>query len=151
MNLFHSLKFKVLIGTAFLFFSVFALYSYLVERTFTTQVMNQVTESAASMSALIRNSTRHSMLLNRRPDVYQIIATIGREPGVEGIRIYNKRGVIMVSTNRSEEATVVDMRAEACYACHDTEKPLQDGGITGATLSPSKVGRMPRMNWVMAT
>jgi two-component system NtrC family sensor kinase len=125
MNLFHSLKFKVLIGTAFLFFSVFALYSYLVERTFTTQVMNQVTESAASMSDLIRNSTRHSMLLNRRPNVYQIIATIGREPGVEGIRIYNKRGVIMVSTNHSEEATVVDMRAEACYACHDTEKPLQ--------------------------
>lgn len=31
----------------------------------------------------------------------------------------------MVSTNHSDEATVVDMRAEACYACHDTEKPLQ--------------------------
>ncbi len=125
MKLFHSLKFKVLIGTAFLFFSVLALYSYLVERAFTAQVMNQVMENAAGMSNLIRNSTRHSMLLNRRADVYQIIAAIGREPGVEGIRICNKRGVIMVSTDRSEETTVVDMKAEACYACHDTEKPLQ--------------------------
>ena len=125
MNLFHSLKFKVLIGTAFLFFSVFALYSYLVERAFTAQIMNQVMESAARVSDVIKNSTRYSMLLNRRPDVYQIIATIGREPGVEGIRIYNKRGMIMVSTNKSEEMTVVDMKAEACYACHDSEKPLQ--------------------------
>jgi two-component system NtrC family sensor kinase len=125
MNLFHSLKFKVLIGTAFLFFSVFALYSYLVERAFTAQIMNQVMESAARVSDVIKNSTRYSMLLNRRPDVYQIIATIGREPGVEGIRIYNKRGMIMVSTNGAEEMTVVDMKAEACYACHDSEKPLQ--------------------------
>ncbi len=125
MNLFHSLKFKVLIGTAFLFFSVFALYSYLVERVFTAQVMAQVMESAARVSDVIKNSTRYSMLLNRRPDVYQIIATIGREPGVEGIRIYNKRGMIMVSTNAAEEMTVVDMKAEACFACHDSEQPLQ--------------------------
>lgn len=125
MNLFRSLKFKVLVGTAFLFFCVFALYSYLVERAFTTQVMNQVTENAASTSDLIRNSTRHSMLLNRRSDVHQIIATIGREPDVEGIRIYNQRGTIMVSTDKSEEMTVVNLKAEACYACHDNTKPLQ--------------------------
>jgi two-component system NtrC family sensor kinase len=125
MSLFHSLKFKVLIGTAFLFFSVFALYSYLVERSFASQVMDQVLESASRVSDVIKKSTRYSMLLNRRPDVYQIIATIGREPGVEGIRIYNKRGMIMVSTNAAEEMTVVDMKAEACFACHDSEKPLQ--------------------------
>ena len=125
MNLFRSLRFKVLIGTAFLFFCVFALYSYLVERAFTTQVMNQVMENAASMSDLIRGSTRHSMLLNRRPDVREIIATIGREPDVEGIRIYNRHGMIMVSTNHAEEMTAVDMKGEACYSCHDTGKPLR--------------------------
>ncbi len=125
MNLFQSLKFKVLVGTAFLFFCVFALYSYLVERVFTAQVMDRVTEDAARVSDVIRNSTRHSMLLNRRTDVYQIITTIGHEPDVEGIRIYNRRGMIMVSTNDSEEMTVVDMKAEACYACHDSGKPLQ--------------------------
>jgi two-component system NtrC family sensor kinase len=125
MNLLHSLKFKVLVGTAFLFLSVVALYSYLVERAFSARLMNQVMESAAGVSDMIRNSTRHSMLLNRRPDVYQIIATIGREPGVEGIRIYNKRGMIMVSTDASEVMTVVDMKAEACYACHESGKPLQ--------------------------
>ncbi len=125
MNLFQSLKFKVLVGTAFLFFCVFALYSYLVERAFTAQVMDRVTEDAARVSDVIRNSTRHSMLLNRRTDVYQIITTIGHEPDVEGIRIYNRRGMIMVSTNDSEEMTVVDMKAEACYACHDSGKPLQ--------------------------
>jgi len=87
--------------------------------------MTQMFDSASRVSDVIRNSTRYSMLLNRKEDVYQIITTIGREPGVEGIRIYNKRGMIMFSTNKKEEATVVNMRAEACYACHDSEQPLQ--------------------------
>ena len=81
MSLFHSLKFKVLIGTAFLFFSVFALYSYLVERSFASQVMDQVLESASRVSDVIKKSTRYSMLLNRRPDVYQIIATMAMLQG----------------------------------------------------------------------
>ncbi len=125
MSFFHTLKFKVLAGSSLLLLSLFSLYSYLVMRSQNARMMNMVTQSAARVSDVIKNSTHYSMLLNRRPDVLQIITTIGREPGVEGIRIYNKRGEIMVSTEKAEEGTVVDMRAEACYACHDSEKPLQ--------------------------
>jgi len=42
---------------------------------------------------------------------------------VEGIRIYNKRGEIMFSTDKREERTVVDLQAEACYACHERNGP----------------------------
>jgi two-component system NtrC family sensor kinase len=58
------------------------------------------------------------MLLNRRNDVYQIIRTIGAESGVRGIRIYNKLGTIIFSTDSSEINKTVDMNAEACVACH---------------------------------
>jgi hypothetical protein len=53
------------------------------------------------------------MLLNRRNDVYQIIRTIGAESGVRGIRIYNKLGTIIFSTDSSEINKTVDMNAEA--------------------------------------
>jgi two-component system NtrC family sensor kinase len=92
-------------------------------------MMDHVLDAAGRVSDIIKNSTHYSMLLNRREDVHQIITTIGREPGVEGIRIYNKRGVIMFSTNKAEQSSVVDMRGEACYACHDSEQPLQSLSI----------------------
>jgi two-component system NtrC family sensor kinase len=88
-------------------------------------MMNQIVLSADRMSDVIKQSTRYSMLLNRKDDVYQIISTIGKEPGVEGIRIYNKRGEIMFSIDKAEENTIVDMHTEACYACHSQEKPLE--------------------------
>lgn len=87
--------------------------------------MNNVVLSASRMSDVVKKSSHYSMLLNRSEDLRHIITTIGTEPGVEGIRIYNKRGEITLSTDKREEHTVVDMAAEACYACHDQAKPLE--------------------------
>jgi two-component system NtrC family sensor kinase len=121
----HTLTFRVLAGSCILLFTLFGLYSYFAIGFHTQQMIEQMFDSANRVSDVIRHSTRYSMLLNRREDVYQIITTIGREPGVEGIRIYNKRGMIMFSTNKAEESRVVDMRAEACFACHDSAQPLR--------------------------
>ena len=121
----HRLSVRVLAGAILLLLVLFGLYSYFTVGFYKTQMMNQIVLSADRMSDVIKQSTRYSMLLNRRDDVYQIISTIGKEPGVEGIRIYNKRGEIMFSIDKSEENTTVDMHTEACYACHSQEKPLE--------------------------
>jgi two-component system NtrC family sensor kinase len=57
--------------------------------------------------------------------VCHTILVIGDEPGVKGIRIYNKRGEIKFSTRESETGTIVDMKAEACYGCHSENKPIE--------------------------
>lgn len=120
----HTLSFRVLSGSLILLFVLFALFAYYAIRFHNDQIMKNVIENASGVSDLIKNSTRYSMMLNRKEDVYQIISTIAREPGVEGIRIYNKRGEIMFSTNKSEQGTVVDLHAEACTVCHEQSKPL---------------------------
>ncbi len=125
MRFVHTLTFRVLVGSCLLLFPLFGLYSYFAVRFHTDQMKAQILDSASRVSDVIKNSTRYSMLLNRRDDVHQIITTIGREPGVESIRIYNKRGVIMFSTHKAEELKVVDMHAEACFACHDNDKALR--------------------------
>ena len=125
MRVVHSLTFRVLVGSCLLLFVLFTLYSILAVRFHTAQMMTQVYDSANRVSDIVKQSTHYSMLLNRREDVFQIIATIAREPGVDGIRIYNKRGEIMFSTEKSEEGKVVDMHAEACYACHNRAEPLR--------------------------
>jgi len=121
----HTLSFRVLSGSLILLFVLFSLFAYFALRFHNEQVMRTVLDNANGVSNLIKNSTRYSMLLNRKEDVYEIISTIAHEPGVEGIRIYNKRGEIMFSTNKSEQGSVVDLHAEACTVCHEQSKPLQ--------------------------
>ncbi len=125
MKILHSLSVRVFAGSFLLLMIFFGLYSYFTIRFHTSQMMEYVLGSATRMSDIIKNSTHYSMLLNRKEDVYQTIMMSGREPGVEGIRIYNKRGEIMFSTDKSEELRTVDMHAEACFGCHEQEKPLQ--------------------------
>lgn len=103
----------------------FGLYTYINIHYQTSNLMENVRLSANRVSDVIKRSTHYSMLLNRREDLHHTIQTIGNEPGMDGIRIYNKRGEIMFSTTQGEQGTSVDLQAEACYVCHAAEKPLQ--------------------------
>ncbi len=83
-----------------------------------SHLMENVVLSAVRVSDLIARSTRYSMLLNRKEDVHNIISSVGKEPGIEGIRIYNKQGEIIFATVASDIYTTVDVNAEACVSCH---------------------------------
>jgi len=130
---FHALSFRVLAGALVILLVLFGFYSYVAIHFYTDEVMSSRLESVNGMSDVIKKSTRYSMLLNHTEDVYQIITTIGKEPGLEGIRMYNKHGEIMFSTEKQEEHTFVDMHAEACYVCHDQAKPLESVPTTNRT------------------
>jgi two-component system NtrC family sensor kinase len=80
---------------------------------------------AEGMADIIQRSTHYSMLRNSRDDVYQIIRSIGAQPVVRRIRIFNKAGQINYSTNEAELNTYVDRRAEACWGCHAGSEPLE--------------------------
>lgn len=69
----------------------------------------------------IKRSTRYGMLHNRSDETHQIVASIGSQPGIEKISIFNKAGVIKFSTDEREISTQVDQNAEACRACHVRE------------------------------
>ena len=89
------------------------------------QHLEEMTFSSADLiSDTIKRSTRYSMMKNHRDEVYQIISTIGTEPGIGKIRIFNQDGKISFSTDLREAGTVVDKKAEACTACHVQEEPL---------------------------
>jgi two-component system NtrC family sensor kinase len=65
------------------------------------------------------------MLLNRWEDAFYIMETIGRQEGVSKVRIFNKEGLILFSTDPADEGQVVDKQAESCYGCHAAEQPLE--------------------------
>jgi histidine kinase len=44
---------------------------------------------------------------------------------VEKIRVFNKTGEIMFASQKEDIGTNVDLQAEACYACHRRDQPLE--------------------------
>jgi hypothetical protein len=86
------------------------------------QYLRDAIVGANRIGDVIKRSTNYSMMLNRQEDIHQIISTIGNEPGLEAIRIYDKKGEIRLSTVAGEVGTYVNMNAEACNACHSAGK-----------------------------
>lgn len=115
-----KLAFSLILSTG----ALFALFGYWNLRLQRQHAEESVLQSADRISDLILRSTRYQMLRNDREALYQVITTIGSEPGIRRIRIFNEEGRISFSTDPSEVNTLVDKRAEACYACHAQAAPL---------------------------
>ncbi len=124
-----SLSFKLYILLVILLVLSFSGIMYFNISSYTKHLNESVINSAIQASDLIKRSTRYSMLKNDRENLAQIINTIAKENGVEGIRIYNKPGAIAFSDNPNEIGNQVDKNAEQCYVCHGKEP-------APATLSP---------------
>jgi two-component system NtrC family sensor kinase len=104
--------------------AVFAVLGWQTVQLHRKHLEEMTFSSADRISDTIKRSTRYSMMKNHRDEVYQIISTIGTEPGIGKIRIFNQDGKISFSTDAREAGTVVDKKAEACTACHAQEEPL---------------------------
>lgn len=87
------------------------------------QFRREVVLGADQLSKTIVSATWHAMLADRREAAYETMRVIGRQEGIDKIRIFNKEGRVMFSTG-TETGTMVDKKAEACDLCHDTQKPL---------------------------
>jgi two-component system NtrC family sensor kinase len=81
--------------------------------------------NAHHLSETIEKSIQIDMMENRKHEAYRIMGTIGNQKGIEKVRIYNPEGVILFSTDNNEISTMVNKKAEACYACHSEAKPLE--------------------------
>jgi two-component system, NtrC family, sensor kinase len=100
---------------------LFAL-TYAAVRIQQSHIMESVVGSASRVSDVLVRSTRYSMLLNKKEDVHNIVASVGGEPGFEGIRIYNKQGEVIFGTIPIDLHTKVDLNAEACIICHSSSR-----------------------------
>jgi two-component system NtrC family sensor kinase len=89
------------------------------------QLLNEVVRGATQFSDTVIKSTRYDMLRNQRSNVYRIINYIGMQQGISRVRIFNKEGNIMVSTDPAEIGKYENKTEEQCYACHAVGKPLE--------------------------
>lgn len=125
----NRLSVKLIISISLILIVVLAVHTYISVSGLTGNLTAAGYQNAHNLSDVIKKSIRYSMLLDRRGDVHQIIKTIGTEKGVRGIRIYNKQGIIIFSTDSSEINKHVDLSSEACIVCHKQSLPLKNLNI----------------------
>jgi two-component system NtrC family sensor kinase len=118
-----SIKLMIVVGTASLLcMGAFAWLSITTQRN---RLIAQVIQGASQFSDTVKRSTRHAMLENKWEMAHNIMESIGKQEGVAKVRIFNKEGMILFSTEPMETGKVVDKQAESCYACHAAEQPLE--------------------------
>jgi two-component system NtrC family sensor kinase len=117
-HLTRSIAFKLFLVICLAQTAMLGLLTFATIRLQESNLMENVMLSADRVSDIIQRSTRHSMMLNRKEDVLGIIASVGGQPGIEGIRIYNKAGEVIFGTTPADLHTTVNMNAEACVTCH---------------------------------
>src|SRR3990172_2048664 len=95
-----SLSFKLFFVLFLSILLLFTVYAGVRTRFQERQLEQQVKAEAYRASDFIKQSLLTAMLGNERERIYAHIRLLGAEPGVEVVRIYNKKGEI-----RSEEHT----------------------------------------------
>ncbi len=105
--------------------SIILILSYITFKSQHKAMIQLLEQNANQISETIKSGTKYDMLLNQREHTYQIIETIGKQQGIEKIRIFNKAGEIIYSTDKAEVHQMVDKKAESCYACHEAGEPLE--------------------------
>lgn len=118
-----TLTFKLSASLIVLFVIIFFITTIILIDQSKKQVLEIIEKNIIRTGDIIKRSTRYSMLLNRREDVYQIIKTIGNEPEVSGIKVYNKLGIISFADDDSLINKKVDMISEECSPCHSIKNP----------------------------
>jgi two-component system NtrC family sensor kinase len=107
---------RVMVAVGVVSLASFGASAWLASRAHERELASLVERQALILSDTIRNSTRHAMLLNEREMVHRIIEQIGRQGGLEKVRVYNKEGEVIyspdadarrhhVSTSRARPAT----------------------------------------------
>lgn len=94
--------------------------------------------SAVILSETVRSATHDFMLKDRREDAYRILEIVGHESirkdsSIESVRIFNKQGATVYSTDRAEIGRIADKGTGVCAPCH--------GGRGAPVLNPDPATR----------
>ena len=126
-------KFTLVTSAALLL--VMVVFSWVNVRSLKAVFLQEAIKDVDNLSETIIRTTYYQMLENDRQRVYQMIREVGAQKGVEHIRLLNRDGMIIFSTEAKEIGTTLDKKAESCTGCHSGRK----GQLPTSSMSRSRV------------
>ncbi|MHB1011763.1 MAG: sensor histidine kinase [Desulfobacteria bacterium] len=125
MNWYKSIVMKIILSVVGMILIVNGALAWLFLGIESENLNNAILRNASQLSETIKKSIQNDMLENRKEAAYKIMETIGRQEGIEKVRVYSSEGKILFSSgNPGEVGRMVNQKAEACYGCHSEARPL---------------------------
>ena len=121
----NKISYKLILAVGGVMISTIVIFSYFIIESQHKAMIEQLEQTSSRCSETIKSGTKYDMLLNQREHNYRIIETIGEQEDIEKIRIFNKLGEIIYSTDKNELNQMVDKKAESCFGCHAEDAPLE--------------------------
>ncbi len=133
---------KLIFSLTILIVAISGISGYVNLRTEKKQLVETMILGADQLSRSITSATWHAMLDDDRKAAYQIMQVIADKQGVDRIRMYNREGRMVFSTDAQEPHTVASASSEVCASCHSKNaihnRPTEDARVRYAT-SPSGI------------
>ncbi len=131
--MFKKIGFRLIFAVALTSLVIIGVFAYFNVKSQSSSSISEVERHANQLGETVISSTRFDMMLNQRDRIQQTINSIGTQPQIRDVRIINKIGEIIYSSDLTNINKMVDKRAESCYACHAEDKPLEQISITERT------------------
>jgi two-component system NtrC family sensor kinase len=129
----NKISYKLILTVGGVAITIIAVFSYISIDSQKQALIAQIEQNANQLSETVKSSTKYDMLLNQRERIHRIIDTIGKQEGIEKVRVFNKEGEIIYSSAKDEIGNLVDKQAESCFACHAADQPLEKLSIPERT------------------
>lgn len=124
---------KLIFSLTILIVAISGISGYLNLRSQKKQLVETMILGADQLSRSITGATWHAMLDDDRKAAYQIMQVIADKQGVDRIRMYNREGRMVFSTDPREQHTVAISTSEVCASCHSKDairnSPTEDARV----------------------
>jgi len=92
--------------------------AYLYSRRHYQTLLDGARGSALAQAELIRAALEHEMLTRDRTLIAGMVRSFGAEPGVAGVMLLDRKGVVRYSTGPVASGNELSLSAPTCQACH---------------------------------
>lgn len=119
MARFSSLGVRLVVPMSLIIGGVLAAHALISFRSNQERFLRLAVDEAERASGLIRRATHDGMLLNRLGEVQSTIERITTGTEVAAIRVYDRAGAVVLSSQRGEIGQRLPAETGKCTACHN--------------------------------
>jgi two-component system NtrC family sensor kinase len=120
-----KIGFKLTFGVGLTVLLTIGIFAWFNIQSQSRSLLHEVERHASQLSEAVKSDTEYDMLRNDRERIHESIRRVGQQESIDRIRVFNKSGEIIYSSDAADIGKMVDKQAESCYRCHSMGKPLE--------------------------
>ncbi|RPH97852.1 MAG: HAMP domain-containing protein [Lysobacterales bacterium] len=121
----RNIGFKLTFGVVLTVLLAIGIFAWFNIQSQSRSLLSEVGRHASQLSDAVKSDTEYDMLRNDRERIHESIRRIGQQESIDRVRVFNKSGEIIYSSEEPDIGTMVDKQAESCYRCHSAGEPLE--------------------------